>query len=191
VWNEVLHYYFVETGIGLAMVGAIAAVMLGCIGSARGIRIAAGQAAGVMSEKPELFGRLLILMALPGTQGFYSFIVAIMIALRSGLMEGKVTVSPPLGLALLAIGVCAGVSEYRSAIYQGETSAASISLTAKRPSEAGRSILLPALVETYAVLTLLASILLVIWITNTDLKLTEPKPKYAPAAQEAAPSQKP
>jgi V/A-type H+-transporting ATPase subunit K len=89
-----------------------------------------------------------------------------------------------VGLGLLAIGVCAGASEWRSAVHQGATSAASINLTAKRPSEAGRSILLPALVETYAVLTLLASILLIIWVTAGSLKLTEPKPRFAPPAVE-------
>jgi V/A-type H+-transporting ATPase subunit K len=192
VWKEILHYYFVETGLGFAIAGAIAAVSLGCIGSAHGIQIAAGQAAGVMSEKPELFGRLLILIALPGTQGFYSFVIAILIAVYSGLTKATVAVSPPVGLGLLAIGVCAGASEWRSAVHQGTTSAASINLTAKRPSEAGRSILLPALVETYAVLTLLASILLIIWITSADLKLAEPRPRYAPAAaEEAAPSETP
>ena len=90
VWKEILQYYFVETGLGLAVAGAIAAVMFGCIGSAHGIRIAAGQAAGVMSEKPELFGRLLILIALPGTQGFYSFVIAILIAVYSGLTKAIV-----------------------------------------------------------------------------------------------------
>lgn len=186
VWKEILQYYFVETGLGFAIAGAIAAVSLGCIGSAHGIRLAAGQAAGVMSEKPELFGRLLILIALPGTQGFYSFVIAVLIAVYSGLTKATVAASPPVGLAFLAIGVFAGASEYRSAVHQGATSAASINLTAKRPSEFGRSVLLPALVETYAVVTLLASILLIIWVSNANLKLAEPKPRFAPPAVEEA-----
>ena len=158
--------YFLETGLGWATIGALMVVMFGCLGSARGIRIAASQGTGVLSEKPELFGRLLVLMALPGTQGFYGFICAIMIALRCGIISGDVAVTPVVGFGMLAIGFCVGMVQWRSAILQGETSAASINLTAKRPEEGGRSILMPALVETYSVVALLSAILMVIWLTG-------------------------
>lgn len=167
--EEFIRQYFVQTGLGWAVAGAMFAVMFSCIGSARGIRVAAGQAAGVLSEKPELFGKLLILMALPGTQGFYGFICAIMIALQTGLLKGKVAVAPLTGVALFFVGVCMGIVEWRSAIYQGETSAACINLTGKRPEEAGRAILMPALVETYGVVALLAAILMILWVTNMEL----------------------
>jgi len=172
--DKLIMAYFIQTGLGWAIVGAIIAVMFGGLGSARGIRIAAAQAAGVMSEKPELFGRLLVLMALPGTQGFYGFIIAILMALRIGLIAGTPLVTPVSGLSLLAIGICAGMVLWRSAIFQGETSAAGINLVAKRPEEAGRSILMPALVETYAVVALLAAILLTLWLTPAEgVKLPE------------------
>jgi V/A-type H+-transporting ATPase subunit K len=163
--GNIVSVYFLETGLGWAVTGAAVAVLLGCLGSAKGIRIAASQAAGVLSEKPELFGRLLVLMALPGTQGFYSFIGAIMIALRTGLISGSISVKPIGGILLFVVGLCLGLVEWRSAIIQGETSAAAINLVAKKPEEAGRAILLPALVETYAVVALLASVLLTIWLT--------------------------
>ena len=169
--THLLYVLLVQTGVGWALIGAMLAVMFGGMGSARGIRIAATQAAGVMSEKPELFGRLLVLMALPGTQGFYGLIVVIMIALRIGLIEAKVVIGPLAGLGLLAVGFGAGMVFWRSAVFQGETSAAAIALVAKRPEEAGRSLLLPALVETYAVVALLAAILLIIWLTAPELAL--------------------
>ena len=59
--------YFLQSGVGWAAIGAMLAVMFGGWGSANGIRIAAGQAGGVLSEKPELFGKLFALMVLPGT----------------------------------------------------------------------------------------------------------------------------
>ncbi len=164
--EDFIKVYFLETGVGWAVIGAMLAVMFGGAGSARGIRIAAGQAAGVLSEKPEMFGKLLVLMALPGTQGFYGFIVAIFTATRTGLLAGKLTVTPLMGVALLAVGVCAGVVLWRSAVYQGEASAAAINLTSRRPEESGRSILMPALVETYAVVALLAAILFIMWVTQ-------------------------
>ena len=171
--EELLKQYFTETGIGWAAIGAMMAVMFAGAGSARGIRIAAGQAAGVLSEKPQMFGKLLVLMALPGTQGFYGFIVAIFTAARTGLLGGEVKVTPLMGVGLLAVGVCAGVVLWRSAVYQGEASAAAINLTSRQPGESGRSILMPALVETYAVVALLAAILFIMWITAM---------KVAPAA---------
>jgi len=158
--------YFTQSGIGWALIGAMMAVMFGGVGSAKGIRIAGAQAGGVLSEKPEIFGKLLVLMALPGTQGFYAFIIAIFIASKTGMLgTAPVAVTPLQGLGLMAVGICAGIVEWRSAIYQGEASAAAINLTARRPEEAGRSILIPALVETYAVVALLASILFIMWIT--------------------------
>ena len=170
---EFLTVYFLQTGIGWAVIGAMFAVMFGGMGSARGIRIAAGQGAGVMSEKPELFGKLLVLIALPGTQGFYGFVTFFMIAVRIGLLDGMVKLPPIQGLALLSVGVCAGVVYWKSAVFQGETSAASINLTAKKPEESGRALLLPALVETYAVVALLAAILAILWITG-DVQYSEP-----------------
>ena len=164
--SGLIKIYFLRTGLGLAATGAIIAVMFGGLGSARGIKIASTQAAGVLSEKPDLFGKLLILMALPGTQGFYGFICAIMIALRSGIIKGEITISPIVGMAILAVGVCMGIVQWRCAIYQGEACAAAINLTSKRPEESGRAILMPALVETYAVVALLTSILLIIWFTK-------------------------
>ena len=148
--------------------------MFGGVGSARGIKIAASQAAGVLSEKPELFGKLLVLIALPGTQGFYAFICAVIICLKSGLLAGKVVASPIVGLGMFFVGLCMGIVEWRSAIYQGETSAAAINLVSKKPEESGRSILLPALVETYAVVALLAAILAVLWLSNPDLTVVNP-----------------
>ena len=169
---EFLRQYFLQSGFAWAVAGAMAAVMFSGVGSARGIRIAGAQAGGVLSEQPELFGKLLVLIALPGTQGFYGFICAIMIALRSGLIAGKVETTPLVGIGLFFIGLGMGIVEWQSAIFQGEASAAAINLTAKKPDEGGRAILLPALVETYAVVALLAAILMIIWVTKPDLVVT-------------------
>ena len=162
---------FINSGVGLAILGAAVVTMLGGLGSAKGIRIAASQAAGALSEQPDLFGKLLVLIALPGTQGFYSFICAIMIALKCGFISGNVAITPVVGVGIFFIGLCTGIVEWKSAIIQGETSAAAINLVAKKPEESGRAILLPALVETYAVVALLAAILLIIWITAPELKI--------------------
>ena len=183
--DKLIAEYFVTTGLGWAMIGAAAAMMLGCMGSARGIRIAAGQAAGVMSEKPDLFGKLLVLMALPGTQGFYGFIVTIMVVLKCGLLNNAVAVTPVSGLALMAIGIGSGAAMMKSAVYQGETSAACINMVARRPDQSGKAILMPALVETYAVVALLAAILTTMWLAPDEgLKYDATKNKPAVVATE-------
>ena len=164
--TEFIRVYFLESGTGWVVVGAALVAMLGGVGSARGIKISCSQAAGVLSEKPELFGKLLVIMALPGTQGFYGFICAFMMAARSGLIAGTVKVGLLEGLALAVLGLCVGIVEWRSAIYQGETSAASINLVARRPEQSGRAIILPALVETYAVLALLVGVLFITWLVK-------------------------
>ena len=164
--EDFLAKYFLETGLGCAMIGAAAVVMLGCIGSARGIRIAAAQAAGIMSEKPDLFGKLLVLMALPGTQGFYALICAILIGMWTGLFEGKVAVPPVIGLSIMVIGIGTGFVQWRSAVFQGETSAAAINMVSKQPETSGRAILMPALVETYALVALLGAIVLMLFLTK-------------------------
>ena len=174
--NQFFAVYFLQTGLGWAALGGAAAMMFGCIGSAMGIRIASGQAAGVLTEKPELFSKLLVLMALPGTQGFYAFICMMFIASNTNLINANATdpavavnCPPVVGIALMFVGICVGIVQYWSARYQGETSAAAINLVGRHPQESGRAILLPALVETYALVGLLAGILMTIFITKPKL----------------------
>ncbi|OHB82820.1 MAG: hypothetical protein A3J73_03225 [Planctomycetes bacterium RIFCSPHIGHO2_02_FULL_38_41] len=163
---ELLKLYFIQTGFGWVIIGAVFVVTVSCIGSAKGILISSSQAAGILSEKPELFGKMLVLMALPGTQGFYGFICAIMIALRTGIIGGKLTIPTTVGVSILLIAICAGVVEYLTAVIQGKAATSAINLTGKQPEEGGRAILIPALVETYAVIALLISILLITWLTR-------------------------
>jgi V/A-type H+-transporting ATPase subunit K len=86
----------------------------------------------------------------------------------------------------MAIGIGAGVAMMKSAVYQGETSAACINLTARRPEQGGKAILMPALVETYAVVALLAAILVSIWLTpDKGMKYHPDKNKPAVAEVKA------
>ena len=163
---ELLKLYFLHTGFGWTVLGAILVATISCLGSAKGILMASSQAAGVLSEKPELFGKLLVLMALPGTQGFYGFICAIMIALRTGIIVGNITISSAVGIAVFLVAVATSFVEYITAVIQARAATAAINLTGKQPEEGGRAILIPALVETYAVIALLISILLITWLTK-------------------------
>lgn len=162
-----LTFYFLESGIGWAVVGAMTALVLGGIGSAWGIATAAGQGAGVLSEKPSLFGKVFLLILLPGTQGLYGLVFAFLVAVFTGL-SGDVAkahmMTPGIGGALAVIGFCLGLVLLFSAKYQGETAAAAINLVAKKEDQFGRALILPALVETYAVFGMLIAILMLLWL---------------------------
>lgn len=149
------------SGITIAVLGAAIATFLSGTGSAIGVAIAGRASAGVISEKPELFGRTLILQALPGTQGIYGFLIAILILSKIGLLgAGSADIDLQAGWTLFAAGATIGVAGLTSAIYQGKAAAAGILMTAKKPEMSARGITIAALVETYAILALLVSILI-------------------------------
>lgn len=148
-------------GVALVILGAaLAAGMAGC-GSAIGVGIAGEVGAGVMTEDPGKFGLVLMLQALPGTQGIYGLLIAFFAMLKIGLVGGEVNVvSWGTGLAICLACLPMALAGLYSAIAQGKTSAACIQMIARQPGEAGKAVILPAMVETYAVLALLVSILL-------------------------------
>ena len=130
-------------------------------------RTPAGQAgAGVLTEAPESFGSVLILQALPGTQGIYGLLIAFFVLNKLGLLGGgaAVAVTWNQGLQIFAACLPCAIVQWMSAIYQGKTSAASIQMISKKPEAMGKAIILPAMVETYAVLALLTSILMLMGV---------------------------
>ena len=149
----------ISNGTLYALVGIALAVILSGIGSAIGVSQGGRAAAGVLTEKPELFARVLILELLPGTQGIYGLLVAF-IALGK-IQFGKAVLEPEAGLLYFAACLPIAIVGLISAIQQGKASVASIALVGKKPETFGRAMLLPAMVETYAILALLVSILTV------------------------------
>ena len=66
----------------LAISGAAIAALFAGMGSAKGTSIAGQAAAGVVTEDPSKFGQLLVLQLLPGTQGLYGFIIALLVEMQ-------------------------------------------------------------------------------------------------------------
>ena len=64
-------------GYAVAMAGIALCVILCGIGSSIGLFKTGSAAAGVLGEDPKKFGKVLVLVLLPATQGIYGFIVAI------------------------------------------------------------------------------------------------------------------
>ena len=149
-------------GLFFAILGAALAVALSGIGSAKGVGLAGEAGAGLLSEEPGMFGKVLIIQILPGTQGLYGFIIALLVISKIGLLGGEVAeMTGAQGLSLIAACLPIAITGYLSAIYQGRVAASGISLIAKQPTQVGRGMTLSALVETYAILTFLVSLLAV------------------------------
>ncbi|MEN3186477.1 MAG: V-type ATP synthase subunit K [Atribacterota bacterium] len=148
-------------GLVFALLGSALAIGLAGIGSAVGVGIAGEAGAGVMTEDPGKFGQVLLLQALPGTQGIYGLLAGFWVLIKLGLFGGTpVTVNVAQGMQIMFACLPIAIVGLLSGISQGKTAAASIGLIARRPEETGKAIILPAMVETYAVLSLLATILL-------------------------------
>ena len=145
-----------------ATAGAVCAALFAGIGSAIGVGITGQASAGVVSENPDLSGKCLLLQLLPGTQGIYGLLIAVVIALNSGLMSGDVSaLTTTTGVRFLVAGLPIAIGGLVSAIYQGKVAVAGINMVAKKPTESGKGMVMAIMVETYAVLSLLISFLLV------------------------------
>ena len=151
-----------QLGGACAILGAAIAALLAGAGSALGVGIAGQAAAGVVTEDPSKFSKVLILQLLPGTQGIYGLLVAFVTLSNIGLLGGSMA-SIDLGTGLMILAACLpiGVVGLISGKSQGKTAAASIGIVAKKPEQFGKAMLFPAMVETYAILALLISILAV------------------------------
>lgn len=156
-------------GIVFALLGAVLAALLAGMGSAKGVGMAGEAAAGVITEDPTKFGKVLILQLLPGTQGIYGLIIAFFTLSQIGVLGGVPEISFVKGLLYLGACMPMAVVGYSSAIKQARASVASIAVVAKKPEQFGKAMIFPAMVETYAILALLISILAVVGIGGLSI----------------------
>ena len=154
-------------GVVFALLGAASAVFLAGMGSAIGVGVAGQAASGVVTEDPNKFAKVLIMQLLPGTQGIYGLLVGFITLSKIGLLGGGLA-SLDWVTGLMILGGCLpiGIVGLVSGKYQGMTSAAAIGISAKRVEQFGKAMLFPAMVETYAILALLTSVLV---ITNVPV----------------------
>ena len=150
-------------GLILAIIGAAIASLLAGIGSAKGVGLVGEAAAGVVSVDPSKFSKVLVLELLPGTQGLYGLLISFIILTRTGLLSGNpAELSVTQGLAFLIGALPIGIVGLLSALAQGRTAAAGVGITAKKPEHNSKGIIMAAMVETYAILALLVSLLMIV-----------------------------
>ena len=144
-------------GFILGALGIALAVGLSGIGSAKGVGLAGEAVSGLLTEQPEKFGKALILELLPGTQGLYGFVVGLMMLSNLG---AETTLAQ--GMYLLFASLPIGIAGLFSGIAQGRCAASSVQILAKKPEHNTKGIVLTAMVETYALLGFVVSLILVV-----------------------------
>lgn len=155
-----------DYGMILAFAAAGLAALLPGIGSAIGIGIAGRTAAGVLSEKPERYGQMFIMVVLPGTQGFYGFLAAFLVMLNLGFFAGAVPEKMSLTLGIQVLMACMPITfaGLISAILQGRVCAGGILMAAKKPEMAFKAgVVYAVMVEVYAVLGLLVTMFMLLF----------------------------
>ncbi len=149
------------TGMAIALLGAVLAAALAGIGSAKGVGLVGEAASGVVTEDPNKFGQVLLLQVLPGTQGLYGLLIAFLVLLKVGIVGGTaVDVSIAAGINIFLSCLPIAIVGLISAIAQGRAAAAGVNIVAKRPDQVSKGMTFAAMVETYAVLALLVSFLM-------------------------------
>ncbi len=150
---------FISYAVPIA--GAAIAVFLAGFGSSIGISIAGQAADGVLTEDPDKFGPLLILVALPGTQGIYGLIGGFWVVFKLGLLgETPASLNIIQSWQIFFAALPVGFAGWISGIYQGKVCAAGVAMAAKRPETLIKGVIYGAMVETYGIFGLIATILL-------------------------------
>lgn len=142
----------------LAFVGAGMATVLSCIGSIIGVSMVGQAGAGLLTEKPELAGKVITLAVLPGSQGLYGMVISLLFIFSYGsLITEQADMSILQGLILFSAFIPVSITCLTSAPFQAKVCSAGLHMLAKDGRLAGRVITLAALVETYALLGFLIS----------------------------------
>ena len=153
-------------GLALALLGAGLAVGLSCVGSAKGTGIAGEAGTGLLSEDPSKSGKVMVLQLLPGTQGLYGMVVWFFALIRMNFMGNAAAVASAMtvqtGLQFFAACMPMAIGGLLSAIAQGRVAAGSINILAKKPDDWSKGLILCGIVEFYAILSLLASMLMLL-----------------------------
>jgi V/A-type H+-transporting ATPase subunit K len=144
----------------VAYLGVALAVALAGIGSAVGVGIAAQASTGVMSVDPKKFGKLLLLSALPGTQGIYGFVIAFLLIQKIALFTVDNPLTMAIGWKIFAAGLPIALAGLMSGIHQGKVCAGGAMMTAKQPDDSAKALILAVFVEFYAILGFLVSFLM-------------------------------
>ena len=142
------------TAIILGYVGVALMVGLSGVASCIGTSIAGQTSVGAMKKNNGAFGSYMILSALPGSQGLYGFVCFFMV---QGFLQNPTMVQ---AAAVLGAGILVGIVNLAAAIFQGKVCANGIAAIGNGHDVMGKTLILAAFPELYAILTVAAVFLI-------------------------------
>ena len=149
--------FFVEYGgFVFGILGAALAVLAGA-GSAKGVGLVGQATSALVIDEPEKFGKSLVLQLLPGTQGLYGFVIGLLVFFKL-----KMNMPFADGFYLFVACLPIAIAGYGSAVFQGRVAASGISLLAKNEEQSTKGIVYAVMVETYALLAFVISMIMVL-----------------------------
>lgn len=152
--------FFINNGGAVfAVLAAALATLLAGIGSAKGVGMAGEATAALTVDQPEKFGKALILQLLPGTQGLYGFVIGFFILQQ---ITGGDQITFEKGLYLLMAALPVAIVGYASAQRQARVAIAGVNILAKNEDEFVKGVVYSVMVELYAILGFVISLLLVL-----------------------------
>ncbi len=147
----------INWGPVLAFAGVTLAGALGAAGSAIGCGKAGEATASVTGEKPELFIKMLILQALPGSQVIYGFVIAALVLFSGNI--GSYDIAQ--GAMVMFAGLTVGSAAFISGIFQSRVIVSGAQAVAKDANQLVNVIVFAAVVETFAIFGFLISFLMI------------------------------
>ena len=154
------------TGLTIGIMSlALCAILCG-IGSGLGLRATGSAATGVMAEDPNKFSKVVVLALLPATQGIYGFVIAILgasylpTATALGTQGANAAQILAQGWNIFWAVMPMTIGGSVSAYLQGKTAATAIMGVGKKGEISSKALIFPAMIEFYALLGLVVSILL-------------------------------
>ena len=107
-----------------------------------------------MKKNSGAFGSYMILSALPGSQGLYGFVCFFLV--QGGLTNPTMT----QGAAILGAGLLVGIVNLASSIFQAKICANGIAAIGNGHDVMGKTLILAAFPELYAILSVAATFLI-------------------------------
>jgi len=143
----------------LAMLGLVLMLGLTGIGSAIAVSNAGNALIGGMRKNPDMFGKGLVLCALPATQGLYGFAAFFLFLLK---LQDMASFTYMQAVLVFAAGAALGCAGYMSALYQSKVVSNGIVEMSNGRDVFGSTLILGVFPELYAILTFAASFL--VWV---------------------------
>ena len=161
-----MEFLFAHSGLAIGLLGAGLAACMAGAGSGVGTGIAGEAGAGLVTEDPSKFGKVMILQVIPGSQGLYGLVVFFVAVMQMGLLDGSaMNLTFVQGCRYFAACLPIAIGGLVSAVAQGKVAAASVNLLAKNPDHWAKGMILCITVEFYAILSLLASMIMLLQIS--------------------------